>query len=110
MEGTTRFETVRHAWFRCRITENPAPDANDAQGGQRRVARTAQLLCGIKDVDGGALVVKASDRLEVYSKQLGRHVYEVTSDGEPLRKKRRVIGWSATLVRVQEHEFEAAEP
>jgi hypothetical protein len=34
----------------------------------------------------------------------------MTSDGEPIRKKRRLLGWTATAIRVEEHEFEEAEP
>jgi hypothetical protein len=110
VEGTTIFETLRYPWFRCRVTLNAAPDSNDAQGGRRRTPRTAEIMCGVRDQDRNRLTIRSADRLEVYSKQLGRGVFEITSDGEPIRKKRKVIGWTATIVRVNEHEFEEAEP
>lgn len=110
VEGTTRFETLHEPWFKCRFTYNAAPDADDAQGGRRRTPRTGTIMCGRKDKDGNALELNSSDRLEVNSKQLGRAVFELTSDGEPIRKKRRLLGWTANVTRVEEHEFQEAEP
>lgn len=110
VEGTTQFETLHYPWFKCRFTYNPAPDANDTQGGLRRVPRNGQIMCGLRDADGNDLQINASDRLEIDSRQLGRAVFEITSDGEPIRKKRRMLGWVTTVVRVEEHPFTRAEP
>jgi hypothetical protein len=110
VEGTTLFETYHYPWFRCRLTLQASPESADAQGGRKRVAHPAQMMCGVKDKDGNVLTISAADRLEVNSKQLGRALYEVTSDGEPIRKKRKVIGWIATVTRVEEHQFVPAEP
>lgn len=110
VEGTTQFETYHYPWFRCRLTLSPSPDAADAQGGRTRTAHPAQIMCGMKDKDGNLLVISAADRLEVNSKELGRAIYEVTSDGEPIRKKRKMLGWTATITRVEEHPFTPAEP
>jgi hypothetical protein len=110
VEGTTIFETLHYPWFRCRLTLNAAPDSDDAQGGRRRTPHTASIMCGLRDLDGNTLNIRSADRVEIDSKQLGRAVYEMTSDGEPIRKKRRLLGWTATAIRVEEHEFEEAEP
>ena len=110
IEGTTQFTTLRYPWFKVRLTLSPAPESDDTQGGRRRVPHPATLLVGIKDTDGNATVINADDKLEVDSKQLGRHVYQVTGDGEPIRKKRKQIGWMATLTRVEEHPFTEPEP
>ena len=110
VEGTTQFQTYHHPWFKCRLTLNAAPETDDTQAARRRVARTAQMMCALKDQDGNLLVISAADRLEVDSKELGRAVYEITGDGEPIRKKRKMLGWTSTLTRVEEHPFTAAEP
>ncbi len=105
VEGTTRFETVRMPWFKCRLTLQAAPEADDAQGGRRRVPRPATLLMGRRDVDGNELAMAPTDKVEVVSKALGRYVFEVTGDPEPIRKRRKLLGWTTTLTLVEEHEF-----
>ena len=110
VEGTTTFQTLTYPWFKVRLTLSPAPESDDAQGARRRVPRPASLLVGMKDVDGNPTVINADDRLEVDSKQLGTQIYQVTGDGEPIRKKRKQIGWAATLTRVEEHQFTRSEP
>lgn len=109
VEGTTQFQTLTYPWFKVRLTLSPAPESDDPQAARRRVPRPATLLVGRKDADGNPTVINADDRLEVDSKQLGRAIYQVTGDGEPIRKKRKQIGWTATLVRVEEHPFVKAE-
>jgi hypothetical protein len=110
VEGTTQFATLNEAWFKCRFTYMPAPDSDDTQGGRRRSPRTGQFMCAMKDSDGNALAIIASDRLEVDSKELGQAIFEVTGDPEPIRKKRRMLGWMGTVTRVDEHEFVRAVP
>jgi hypothetical protein len=110
VEGTTIFETYHYPWFRCRLTLNPSQETSDQHGGRMRVRQAATMMCGVKDKDGGVLTIASDDRLEVDSKELGRGLYEITSDGEPIRKKKKVIGWQATLTRVDEHAFDRPEP
>lgn len=109
VEGTTQFQTLHYPWFKCRLTLAPAPEAPDPQAARVRVARPATLLIGLKDADGNLNQINADDKLEIDSKQLGRAVYQLTGDGEPIRKKRKLIGWAATATRVEEHEFVRAE-
>jgi hypothetical protein len=110
VEGTTLFEEYHYPWFKCRLTLEAAPSTADAQGGRQRTPHPAQMMCGLKDQDGNLLAINASDTLEVNSKELGRALYQVTSDGEPIRKKRKMLGWTATLTRVEEHPFDRPEP
>lgn len=110
VEGTTIFETLREPWFRCRITVSPSPEGNDAQAGRMRTPKPAQMMCALHDQDGNLLDIRSADRLEVISNQLGRAVFELTTDGEPIRKKRKMLGWMASITRVEEHPFEEAEP
>jgi hypothetical protein len=110
VEGTTQFTNLRYPWFKCRITYGPAPESDDPQAARRRVPRPATLLCGLKDLDGGLLTLSATDRLEMNSKQLGQAIFDLISDPEPIRKKKKLIGWQANLTRVEEHGFTPVEP
>lgn len=111
VEGTTTFATVTGAWFKARLTVPAAPEADDAQGSHRRTVARPTLLLGVRDREGNRLepgFLSADDKVEVDSRQFGRGVWEVTGDPEPLRKKRRVIGFQATLAKVDEDPYEAA--
>ena len=110
VEGSTRFTTLHEPWFRCRLTLLPAPQSDDAQGGHVRIPRNGTLLVGRRDRDGNVLAIEASDRLEVSSRDLGSGMFDVTGAPEPIRKKRKLIGWMASIVRVEEDEFIRALP
>lgn len=110
VEGTTVFDTVPGSWFKCRLTLPGSPEADDAQGGRRRVAKQGTILMGVKDVDHNVLALAPTDKLEVNSPQLGRAIWNVTEDPMPLRKKRKVIGYQASVTLVEENEFVAARP
>jgi hypothetical protein len=109
VEGTTTFQTLHGPWFKVRLTLAPAPESDDPQAARRRVPHPGTILCGVKDADGGVVTVSAADRLWVDSKELGGALYEITSDGEPIRKKRKLIGWMANITRLEEHSFTPAE-
>ena len=110
VEGTTQFQPLHYPWFKCRLTLSAAPESADPQAAHVRVPRNATLLIGLKDADKNLVEINADERIEVDSKQLGgRAIYYLTGDGEPIRKKRKLIGWMATLIRVEEHPFIKAE-
>lgn len=109
VEGTTQMTPVATAWFKCRLslpkgTEPADPTASD----RRRYVRQPELLVGHRDKDGHPIDIKGKDRIEVDSRQFGNLHFEVVGDPEPLRKKRRVIGWVLTLERADEHPMTAA--
>jgi hypothetical protein len=51
-------------------------------------------------VSGGAVELHNDLRLEIVSKQLGSAVWDVVGEPEPLRKKRKVIGYQATVRQI----------
>ena len=110
VEGTTQFTPVADQWFKCRLSYQAAPESDDQQGGRRRTPRPGDILMGLKDFDGELVTVESSDRLEVDSNELGRAIFEVTADPEPIRKKKKLIGWTFTVTRVEEHPFVPATP
>lgn len=107
VDGTTIFTPTTGAWFKARLTLEAAPESDDPQGGVRRTERTATLMYSKRDAAHNAVVVVATDKIEVNSKALGTTVFEVVGDPEPLRKKRRVIGFEVPLSLISEHPFTA---
>lgn len=103
VEGSTIYSQVSGEWFKARLTLEQATEVTGTAGG-RQVSSTPLLLLGIKDVAGDPILITNEDRVEVDSKELGRDLWDITADPEPLRKKRRLIGWQAPLRRVMVHE------
>ncbi len=96
---------LKGAWFRIRMdVQADSKSKEPTEGGMPRVVRQPRFICGVKDSEGRALDLKATDRLEVrLSGESWTNVYEFTGDPAPLRKRRRVIGYEGTLKRVEEH-------
>lgn len=111
VEGTTQFEQLDYPWFKCRLTYGlswsriPAREAADPLGGHERISHAATLLCGVKDKEGNSLVINPTERIEVQSKQLEGGIFEITGEPDPIRKKRKLIGYSVTISKVEEHPF-----
>jgi hypothetical protein len=102
----TTFTDVTEPWFRVRLQLPSAPESAEGAGGHSRVEVRPTLLVGIKDSEGNPVVLTVEKLIEVDSKELGRAVYRFDADPEPLRRRRRVIGFEVPLRRVEEHEFE----
>lgn len=111
VEGRTVYGEVPGEWFRCRLTLPGPAEEPDPTTGTRETVQSAQLLYGTRDVSGGDVVLTNALRLEVSSADLGGlSRWEVVSEPEPLRKKRRVIGHQATVRRVQTHTADEDRP
>lgn len=106
--GTRRFTYVRGEWFRCRLTLPGAPENLEAVTFRRTAVVVPTLLYGMTDEVRDPVHLGLEMRLEVKSDALGDEVWDVVSDPEPLRRKRRVLGWQVTLRRVEDYEFEVA--
>jgi hypothetical protein len=103
VEGTTVYEQTTSAWFRARLELGAgAGSAAEATGAQESV-RNPSLMCGIKDSTGELIRINGQDRLEVQSVNLGNNTFDVIGDPAPIRKKRKVIGWTVTLRRADIH-------
>lgn len=117
VEGRTRFTTVHGSWFKCRVTMEASPEAAD-QGGENRVAEHAVLLFGRRDTEGtlmtdpdtGRCVVRPTDRIETSSLQLGSSLWEVTEEPRVLRRKRSILGYEASVVRIDYDDFTPIGP
>ena len=105
VEGRTQFAETAGEWFRCRLDLRGAAQVTDP-GGLPRTVPGPTLLLGIKDLRGDPVLVEHTDRLDVDSRELGRAVYEVNAMPEPLRKKRRVIGYQVAIRRTDEDPFQ----
>jgi hypothetical protein len=102
VEGSTTFVAIAGPWFRCRLFYEGAPSEADPQGGHWRDVSNPQVLAPMKALDGSRIEFRSDYRLHVHSRELGHAVWRMTGDPEPLRKRRRIIGWLATVERVIE--------
>lgn len=108
VEGKTVATPTTGAWFRARL-ELPA-GSEDRSTGRRRVVTSPTLMYGIRDEQGQAILLNSSSRVEVDSPQLGRAVWEITADPAPMRKKSSVIGYTVSIQRVVDHDFDPRLP
>jgi hypothetical protein len=104
VEGRTVMESVDGEWFRCRLTLPSANQTPDAASGARKVVREPMLLWGLRDLSGDPVELTVENRVEVNSRELGRAVWDVQAEPEPLRRRRRLLGYQTTLRRVIVHE------
>lgn len=105
VEGSTQMANITSAWFKCRLNLPQGVETDEATGARRRKVLRPSILIAKKNSDGELSGVKAKERIEIASAQLGTAVYEVIGDPTVLRKKRRVIGYEATIERVDEQPF-----
>ena len=108
VEGTTVVEAQTGDWFRARLTLPEA--AEQTQNGRKVTMPSPSLLYSLKDTEGNPIELAAQDRVEVESVQLGSHVWQVTGDPKPIRKKRTLLGYRAQLKRVDEHQVTIPAP
>lgn len=105
VEGRTAFADVKGEWFRARLDLRGYPQTRDP-GSRAKTIKTPSLMFATKDLVGGAIEVRATDRIEVRSVQLGDATWEVTGSPEPWRKKRLVIGYQVPVRRVDEEQVD----
>lgn len=106
VEGRQRFAPVYGAWFRCRFELRNQRKGREPQSNVPRVVKQPHLMYGLRDMEGQNVELLATDLLQVVSPELGQAFYELTGDPDPMRKRRRVLGWEVDLQRVEEHEFD----
>jgi hypothetical protein len=108
VEGSTPMHEHVGPWMKARLQLPQAPESVDPPPrGRRRTVRVPTLMTGIRDLDGGSVAITSEHRIGVLSKhQFGdgvEVVFEVTGDPEPIRKKRKVIGWTVVMKQVADH-------
>jgi hypothetical protein len=103
VEGTTLYVETRSPWFRARLELGQGTGGRKAATQAKESTRNPSMMVSVKDEVGMAVLINNQDRLEVNSKELGRTVFDVVGDPEPIRKKRKVIGWTVLMTRVDVH-------
>jgi len=106
VEGTTTFTPVAEQWFRCRLFLTDSPDVIDPQAGRFRNKSSPQVLAVLRDFDGRTLHFHGDQRAEIRSRQFGKAVWRMAGEPQPLRRRRRVIGWLLNTERVIEREYD----
>jgi hypothetical protein len=109
--GTHRYAGVRGDWFRCRLELGPAGLDNTAPATHRKGTRGPSAMLALLDERSEPVAVSVEDRLEIDSPNLGQSLWDVIENPEPIRKKRRVIGWQVRLRRVEDRALpDAVQP
>lgn len=85
---------------RCRLVPNAAGER--AEDGRKIVEARPTVTLDMRDVDRDRYEPRKTDKLRIVSRELGQGTWEIDGKPEPIRKKRRVIGWTATVVRLEE--------
>lgn len=101
-------------WFRARLTVHQPREQNDSGRGYRFLQGDAELMFGVRDAEGGFMAdetgrfvaFEADDAIEVASRDLGTQRWNLATGVEPIRKKRRVIGYRVGLQRSEEPSVE----
>lgn len=106
LEGRTSFTPVAAQWFKCRLFLEQSNDVTDPQQAHFSSVNQPQVLCVTKDLDGVPLTFRGDQQLDISSAQFERAVWRMMGEPEPLRKKRRIIGWLLFVERVIEHEYD----
>ena len=100
VEGRTVYGTVTLPWFKARLELTQAPEGLE-EGGVRPVISGPTLLAGVRDLEGNPIELGNDVRLEVDSRELGHTVWQIVGEPAPLRRKRSLIGWQASLRQVE---------
>ena len=96
------FRAVESEAVKARLSITSA--AERAEDGRALTEPQPTLIVYKKDLVGDDLNWRSTDRIRVESAELGTHEYEVQGEPQPMRKKRKVIGWQITLRRTEENE------
>jgi hypothetical protein len=118
VDGETGFVDAPGPWFKARLTIPESEEAVsgissrrvglDASTQRRRVVKRPTLMFGTRDSEGQQIVLTVEDKVEVDSRELGTEVWLVSADPGPIRAKRKVLGYTVTLRRIEDHEQEQA--
>lgn len=103
VEGRTLYGEARGQWFRCRLTLPASAERAAAAAGIREVVTVPTIMYEPFDADGEDVVLTNQMQLEVSSPELGVATWDVISAPEPIRKKHRVIGYQASLQKLDTH-------
>lgn len=102
VEGRTVRSDVESPQFKCRIDVNSMTDQPDPATGVPVVTRTTNLLYGTHDITGQPVLLDAGKRVRVVSTSLSMdELWDVAGDPQPIRKRRRVIGYQVELRHVE---------
>jgi hypothetical protein len=110
VEGRTTFEPIPESWFRCRLTINESTRTSMPRS-QSALDFRARLMMGglmttLVDLDGNPLTFRSDVRLDVSSQQLGRAIWRIEEEPQPIRRRRNLLGYTLTMERVLEREYD----
>jgi hypothetical protein len=81
-------------------------DTPDPQASHWLSTSAPQVLVPATDLDGNPLHFRSDLRIDIASAQLGRALWRMAGEPEPIRKRRRVIGYVLLVGKVIEREYD----
>jgi hypothetical protein len=106
VEGSTSFTNVGEQWFRARLFLTSTTDVPDPEASHWLSQSAPQVLAVTHDFDHNKLEFRSDLHIEIRSRQLGKAVWRMSGEPEPLRRKHRVIGWLLLVSRVIEWQYD----
>lgn len=104
VEGTAQYATVEGPWFRCRLFPDETPEGQGARGGRRVLVKGPHVVCAPRDLDGDAInpgEITPACMVELDLGLLGRQVWQVQSDPQPIQPKKRVMAYYFAVRRTE---------
>lgn len=109
VQGMTKTVPTDGPWFKCRLTIPEAAESFDGQGSRKTSRKAPSLMYDTVDAEEGSrepVVLLGKHKLEINSDDLGDGIWEVAGTPAPIRKKKRVIGWTVQLRQIEDQERE----
>lgn len=100
VRGREVYLPAEGAEIRCRLTMNRAGER--LEDGRVLTEPTPTVWIFHRDETGKEVRPVASDKLRIVSAELGTALWQVDGDPTPARKRRRILGWEATVKRLDE--------
>jgi hypothetical protein len=104
VEGTPLFAALEGPWFRCRLFPDETPETEGARQGRRVIVKGPHIVCGVVDVDGNPIEpgdITPARQIEVDAGILGRQLWTVKSDPQPLQNRTRLLAFYFTVQRTE---------
>jgi hypothetical protein len=106
VEGTKQYGEVESEWFRCRLFPDETTPADGARGGRRILTKGPHVVVGLRDVaadliENGEITTGKLVELNVYELGPMSQRWQIGSDPQPLRRRKKNLGWYFVVQRVE---------
>lgn len=105
VRGMTQMAPVESAWFAALLQLPASTEQRDASQGRRRVVSVPTLMFDVFDEENQAVSVRAGDKIEIESDRFGVSMWECVGEPMPVASLHDVFGYTVTVRRIVDREF-----